>query len=141
MAVEVAENLARISEDLTLGGRRPKPTSQALDDARADMNPKDAIGRNKPSMHALPPKPLFDIAAVFKVEQYGLWNWRDKPVMYSVYTDAIYRHMAELLERQDLDPDSGKSHLAHIAANAIILMDALEYGTLIDDRWKRKERR
>lgn len=145
IALEVAENLSKINADPTLGGRRvapnqPCPTrsSSEVNALPPNVNPKDAIGRSKPSMHAVPPKPLFAIAATFKVLQYGLFNWREKPIRQSIYTDAIYRHLAAWRDGQDIDPDSGQSHMAHIAANSIIVMDATDYGTMIDDRWGKR---
>lgn len=101
-----------------------------------DANPKDIAAARKPSLTALPRRPLFEIAATFNVADYGLFNWRTKPVSLSGHLDAMDRHMVEIREGIDIDYSSGKRHLAHIAATAILLLDAMDRDTLIDDRWK-----
>ena len=62
------------------------------------------------------------------------FNWRASPVCATTYISAILRHLNQWRDRQDDDPESGRSHLAHIAANCAILMDAAKHGTLEDDR-------
>ena len=67
-------------------------------------------------------------------EKYGAYNWREKGVRLSVYLAAIDRHLAAYKDRQDLDPESGKSHLCHVAACLAIIADADAIGKLEDDR-------
>ena len=66
--------------------------------------------------------------------KYGRFNWRDKTVTTSVYTDAIDRHMLAFRDGEDSAEDSGLSHLAHVMACCAILMDAAAVGKLNDDR-------
>jgi hypothetical protein len=47
------------------------------------------------------------------------------------------RHLNAWRDGEDLDPESGISHIAHIATSCNILMDAAVCGTLQDDRNKR----
>jgi len=67
-------------------------------------------------------------------EKYGPYNWRTKGVKLSVYLGAIDRHLAAFKDRQDLDPESGFTHLSHVAACLAIIADADGVGKLTDDR-------
>jgi hypothetical protein len=69
-------------------------------------------------------------------EKYGPWNWRETGVCASTYVNAILRHLNAWRDGEDLDPESGITHLAHIACSANILMDAEHCGKLQDDRNK-----
>ena len=71
-----------------------------------------------------------------EVEQYGAFNWRRTGVCASTYVNAIMRHLNAWRDGEDLDPESGFSHLAHIACSCNILMDAAKVGKLQDDRNK-----
>jgi hypothetical protein len=69
-------------------------------------------------------------------DKYGPWNWRETGVCASTYVNAIMRHLNAWRDGEDLDPESGFSHLAHIACSCNILMDAAAVGKLQDDRNK-----
>jgi hypothetical protein len=99
-------------------------------------NPKDMVGSKKVNLSLVPPVANIYEAKVMELgaAKYGPWNWRDTPVRLSVYLSASLRHLAAITDGQDIDPESGMSHIAHVRANTGILLDALEQGTLIDDR-------
>jgi len=101
-------------------------------------DPKGAVGATKCPLHLLPPYALRETAWVHKAgaEEYGPYNWRYTKVNATTYISALGRHLLAWQEGQDLDPKSGLTHLAHIAANANILIDAQKHGSLIDDRVK-----
>jgi hypothetical protein len=44
------------------------------------------------------------------------------------------RHLNAWRDGEDVDPESGRSHIAHIAASCNILLDAEHCGTLQDER-------
>jgi hypothetical protein len=67
-------------------------------------------------------------------DKYGVRNWRQDEILASTYEGAILRHFTAWAQGQDLDPDSGASHLYHIRACCAIILDADMRGTLIDDR-------
>lgn len=71
------------------------------------------------------------------VWQRGDFNWRRTGVCATTYVSAIMRHLNAWRDGEDLDPESGISHIAHIATSCNILMDAEACGTLQDDRNKR----
>lgn len=124
-----------------------KALEQALEDAKnldqrvqsgekVGADPKGEAGKKKCPMHLLPPFAIKQTAWVHGLgaRKYGPWNWRKDKVEAMTYVGAILRHLAEWSERQDNDPESGFSHLAHIAASCNILMDAENQGSLIDNR-------
>lgn len=99
-------------------------------------DPKGEAGSKKCPLHLLPTEPLRETAVAMKhgADKYGRFNWRQTKVLASVYHGAILRHLFAWADGEDDDPESGAPHLAHIAANAMILRDALKSGSLIDDR-------
>lgn len=99
-------------------------------------NPKDAIGSDKLPIHLWP-----ETATVMGVLglldgmlKYGRSNWREAGVRATIYIDALRRHLAAYAEGEDIDPDSGVPHLAHLGACWAILVDADAAEKLNDDR-------
>lgn len=118
--------------------RRPVPPTLGAP-SPATLNPTDPkghAGSKKTPLHLLPTVLMDEAAWVLKfgAERYGAYNWRGAKVCATTYISAILRHLNQWRDRQDDDPESGRSHLAHIAANCAILMDAAKHGTLEDDR-------
>ena len=70
--------------------------------------------------------------------KYGERNWRLDKIRASTYEGAIMRHFTAWATGEDVDPESGYSHLTHIRACCAVVLDAEAHGTLIDDR-QRKE--
>lgn len=109
-------------------------------------NPKESEGQKKCPMQLLPPEFLIQTANVMgygaydaprsngEGNGYGPWNWRDQPIKMSTYLGAILRHWSKILEGDLVDKTHGQSHFASIAANCAIVLDALKYGTMVDDR-------
>jgi hypothetical protein len=112
----------------------PEDRGETEDDS---TNPKDALGRLKPPLYLIPQSANILEAVVFELgaRKYGgAYNWRVKPVRASVYVSAAMRHLAQWLDGQNDDPESGVSHLAHARACLGILLDAAATGHLVDDR-------
>lgn len=109
---------------------------EAAIDARDTTNPKDLQGEKKPAIHLVPPVAVTHMAKVMELgaRKYGPYNWREKAVRSTVYVSAAMRHLAQYLDGEDLDPESGQPHVAHVAACMAILLDAIGLGNLIDDR-------
>ena len=99
-------------------------------------DPKGAAGAKKCPLWLIPPHPMEEVAWVHKLgaDKYGPFNWRENKVCASTYISAIMRHLNQWRDGKDLDPESNRSHLAHIATSCNIVMDAMHRGTLIDDR-------
>lgn len=116
---------------------QPSPTA-AMDAAKGtdQLNPKDLAGSKKAPLSLLPVCSLPEISKVMELgaKKYGPMNWRKTPIGRRAYLEAIIRHACQALAGEDTDAESGKSHEAHIAATAMIVIDARENGTLKDDR-------
>jgi hypothetical protein len=103
-------------------------------------DPKGHAGSLKAPMNLLPPDALLETAKVmgFGAATYGPWNFIGATVCSHTYIAAIGRHRAAYARGEDIDLGSGLSHMAHIAANAFIVLTATQQGTLNDDRPKLK---
>lgn len=101
-----------------------------------DTNPKDAIGSKKPSLTVLPMPALYEVAAAFMegAAKYRRHNWREAGIRTSVYVDAAFRHLTSFWEGEDIDPDSGLSHVSKAIAGLMILRDAMMRDNVTDDR-------
>jgi len=101
-----------------------------------DTNPKDRIGETKPPVWLVPASATIIEAEVFRLgaAKYGPYNWREKKVRATIYIAAALRHLYSALDGEDVDPESGQSHIAHARACCGILLDAQATGNLIDDR-------
>lgn len=99
-------------------------------------NPKDAIGLTKPALRLVPPALQLHVAAAMAdgAAKYGPYNWRKNAVRMTVYLEAAQRHLLALLDGEDLARDSQVHHAGHVSACMGIILDALETGSLIDDR-------
>lgn len=103
----------------------------------AAENPKESAGREKVSFGGtFPAGALVPVARVFQVgaEKYGRLNWRTAGIQVTTYESAVMRHLLALMDGQDVDPESGQSHWAHIAAGAMIVLDATGLGKVANDR-------
>ena len=103
-------------------------------------NPKTSAGRAKPALlSVIPTAALLHLGEVMKLgaSKYGPFNWREEAVPAEVYIDAAGRHLLSWWDGEDLDPESGMSHLAHVIACMSILIDAKEHGMLEDNRPKK----
>ena len=101
-----------------------------------DTNPKDAIGVRKTSFSCLPLLPLAE-AAVGMHEgafKYGKHNYRKAGIRASVYFDAVVRHIFQWWEGEDIDPDSGVSHVTKAITTLLVLRDGMMNNLWSDDR-------
>ena len=99
-------------------------------------DPKGAAGALKTPLGLIPPYAMEQTAWAHKLgaEKYGPFNWRDTGVCATTYVNAIMRHLNAWRDGEDLDQESGISHLAHVACSCNILLDADYCNTLQDDR-------
>lgn len=102
-----------------------------------DTNPKDAVGVKKVPFGVLPGPVLGEVALALLegARKYGRHNWREAGVRASVYLDAaVMRHLEPFWEGEDIDPDSGLSHVTKAIAGLMILRDSMIQGNWVDDR-------
>lgn len=121
---ELRENLARLH---SVG---------SCAEAQTSANPKDVAARDRCPLHLIPPIAETEIAWVLGdgASKYGRYNWRAEKISLLTYLGAMRRHINRILDGEDVDGDSGLLHLAHVAATACIVMDALDHDCVIDDR-------
>lgn len=119
-------------------GRDKVPGNNENVQVELSSNPKDIAARNKCPVHLVPPVMIREVAYVLAngAAKYGKWNWRTDPVQLTNYEAAASRHLLAIRDGEDIDPESGLLHWAHVAATAAIAIDARRQGTLIDDRPK-----
>lgn len=98
---------------------------------------KDDIKDNKVMMQLLPPLAQERIAEVFTfgARKYDGWNW-SKGMEYSRLYGALNRHMGAWYKGEDLDLETGKSHLAHAGCCLMMLLEMAELKPEMDDRPK-----
>ena len=99
-------------------------------------NPKDALGVRKVPFSTLsgPVLAAMGNAMLEGALKYGRHNYRVIGVKASVYFDAFNRHIWAWWEGEDIDPESGKSHLVKALTCLLVLVDAAWRGKMIDDR-------
>jgi len=110
------------------------------------MTSKDFGGKKfdseKPMMALVPVKALEEEGKVwtFGAKKYDTFNWT-KGITYLRILSAILRHSMALMAGQDLDPESGLHHAAHIRCCAAMLIE-FHYTnrTELDDRYKREKK-
>lgn len=99
-------------------------------------NPKDTIGIRKAPMSTVSGAVMAEVgtAMLEGAAKYGRHNYRVVGVRASVYYDATMRHLIGWWEGEDLDPDSGLSHVTKAIASLVVLRDAMINGKCEDDR-------
>ena len=93
---------------------------------------KEDVG--KPGFSNVPRLALLEVSKVMTngKEKYGKFNYSGE-IDATRLSDALERHLNAYLTGEDLDT-SGSSHIAHIAANALMLLDGIITGKVKDDR-------
>ena len=89
----------------------------------------------KPPLGWLPRSFVEQTALVmsYGAKKYGKDNWKIG-CEWVRYVNAALRHLYAFAEREDIDPESGYSHLAHAACCLAFLMEMDEKGFGTDDR-------
>lgn len=101
-----------------------------------DTNPKDAVGVKKAPISTVSGPVLAElgVAMLEGARKYGRHNYRISGVRASVYMDAVFRHMTQWWEGQNIDPDSDLSHVTKAIASLFVLRDAMIFDNWVDDR-------
>lgn len=102
-----------------------------------DTNPKDAVGVRKWRQYCTVPTTVIwelGVAMLEGARKYGRHNYRVAGVRASVYLDAAKGHLDCFWEGEDLDPDSGLSHITKAMASLAVLRDAMVNEMWTDDR-------
>lgn len=118
------------------GTARPTKAFRAMMGDTKDTNPKDAVGIRKAPLSTVPGNVIAEIgvAMLEGASKYGRHNYRVAGVRASVYYDAALRHLIAWWEGEDIDPDSGMSHITKLLACMTVLRDAMHQDMWTDDR-------
>lgn len=126
VAISLADLKARICD---IDGLKPQTDSKPT-------NPKDAIGVRKVNLSCVPAGVMMETAVALMegAAKYGRHNYRGVGVRASVYYDAAAGHLMDWWEGDDIDQESGLSHVTKAIASLVVLRDAMLQGKLTDDR-------
>lgn len=104
--------------------------------SKKPTNPKDAFGIKKASLSTVPSPVLMEVGIGMQEGacKYGRHNYRAIGVRGSVYYDATVRHLMAWWEGEDIDPDSGLSHVTKAICSLVVLRDAMMQDKFNDDR-------
>jgi hypothetical protein len=111
-------------------------TISETSDQRKDTNPKDTVGIRKVPASVVPREVIAEIGLglLEGARKYGRHNYRIAGIRYSVYFDAAMRHLDAWWEGEDIDPDSGLSHIVKALSTLTVLRDAMINEMFTDDR-------
>jgi len=98
------------------------PAEPVIPEPEAERGPKELAG--KTNWAVFPFKEASSVVAVFEygVQKYGKpFSFRAGIPTYELL-GAIFRHAIEIQDGQNIDNESGCLHIAHIAANALMML-------------------
>lgn len=90
----------------------------------------------KPRVDLLPTRALLETSKVlaFGAEKYGENNWREG-FKWSRLIGALLRHTFAFMRGEDVDEETGLSHMAHAACCVLFLLEHVLLGYGVDDRF------
>ena len=91
----------------------------------------------KPDLSLIPLETLEDEARVWMYgeKKYKRFNWM-KGMAWSIPLACMLRHLAAYQRGEDIDPESGQPHMAHVMCNARMLTYYAKHYPEGDDRFK-----
>lgn len=91
----------------------------------------------KPRMDLLSTEALLQIANVmgYGAKKYSAHNWRGG-IAWSRVIAAALRHITAFNAGENLDPETGLSHIAHASCCLMFLLDYIKSHPELDDRYK-----
>src|SRR3569832_2708438 len=100
---------------------RLKALSAAMLGAKPS-NPKDAVGIKKAPLSTVSAPVIAElgVAMLEGARKYGRHSYRALGVRASAYYDATMRHLMQFWEGEDVDPDSGLSHITKAIASFVV---------------------
>ena len=100
----------------------------------------DRFNEGKPRWSLVPQSSLIPMVRVleFGAKKYGDYNWA-KGLSIKETCESLKRHLDSFMGGEDIDSESGLTHIGHIQCNAMFLSYMLEYRPDLDDRVNFKE--
>lgn len=132
--VDVKTWLQQVEPSAEVRGYRP-PVAEC-DAPITTSNPKDAIGSAKAPTSTVSEAVLAEVGVGMMEgsRKYGRHNYRVAPIRAEVYYDAVHRHLRRWWAGEDIDADSGLSHITKAICTLFVLRDCMITGQLVDDR-------
>lgn len=89
----------------------------------------------KAPVHLLVPEAMEAEARVWGMgaEKYGEYNWQ-KGMEYTTVLGCAMRHLMAIMRGEDIDPESGLPHAAHVKTNMSMLIFYMQHKPECDDR-------
>lgn len=127
---------AEAAEALYLAKNVGKDNGIETSAERKQTNPKDVIGMKKAPISTLSGPVLFEmgLGMLEGARKYGRHNYRAMGTSATVYYDAAIGHLVDWFEGEDLDPDTGLSHVTKAMTALLVLRDSMLMGNWMDDR-------
>lgn len=129
-------NYEVMTEDNWMGSYKESELKTALqNETKAETGKK--FDDDKPPMELLSHRALVEIAKVFGMgaKKYGKYNYRNG-IAWTRIIGAAYRHLGQFNAGEDLDSESGVSHIAHLGCCVVMLLDYIAEHPKLDDRYK-----
>lgn len=94
----------------------------------------------KPALAYIPKTALYEEgkAFVYGARKYEAWNYRNGIAVTRTLSAAL-RHVYQFLDGEDVDDESGATHLGSARANLAMAIDTLTNHPGLDDRFKGKK--
>lgn len=94
--------------------------------------------KNKPRITLIPVEAILEMAKAFT---YGANKYQDhnfkNGIKYSRLVDATFRHLLAYMDGENIDAESGNSHLSHALASIAMLVYMDKNKKDFDDRYKK----
>ena len=118
----------------------PQDSSQTTNELNVTTPTGLKYDSEKPRMDLLDSGFLEDVAKVltFGANKYAAHNWRGG-INYSRLIGAAYRHLGAINRGEDIDPESGLPHSAHLGCCVMFLNWMMANKPNLDDRYKISE--
>src|SRR5262245_16333735 len=110
---------------------------QARHGQQREQAPGVKLDAGKPPLQLLPEMALEEVAKVldYGARKYSVDNWR-RGMQWRRLIGASLRHIFAFSRGEDLDPETGLSHLAHASCMVLFLLEFQLSGAGTDDRWR-----
>tara|TARA_R110000796_G_scaffold231853_8_gene349950 strand:+ start:4524 stop:4877 length:354 start_codon:yes stop_codon:yes gene_type:complete len=99
----------------------------------------DRFNKAKPQWSLVPQSALLPMVQVFEfgAKKYEACNWM-KGLSIREICESLKRHLDAFMEGEDIDLESGLTHIGHMQCNALFLAWMLEHRPDLDDRFDHK---
>ena len=114
-----------------------------LEKVRKKMSEGKKYDGGKPQLYLLPPKSINEVGKVltFGAEKYDPHNWRKVDDLQNRYTSAALRHIFAHIDGEDVDEETGLSHLAHAMCCLLFKLEDQLIGESEEERTRETDTR